>query len=176
MKQATVKIAEITEFLKTQNVKMQTTQFDSYEKTEWDRDSQKSIPMGIETTIAVEVSAEKIESIESVLNRFAGMSNVYSENLRMFTSAEALKPVLEKCLGAATENARQRAGAIAAGDKRKVGRMISAEYESHGVEAVRPSNFLRSAKVMAADIDTGGGLVSKDTEVSVYVSATFEIR
>jgi uncharacterized protein YggE len=79
-------------------------------------------------------------------------------------------------LGAATENARQRAGAIAAGDNRKVGRMISAEYASHGGEVVRPANFLRSAKVMAADIDAGGGLVSKDTEVSVSVSATFEIR
>jgi uncharacterized protein YggE len=179
MKRATDKITEITNFLKTQDVKMQTTQFDSYEKTEWNSASQKSVSLGIETTIAVEISAEKIETIETVLNNFSGMENVYSENLRMFTSAETLKPILEKCLGDAVANARQRAGAIAAGDGRRVGRMISAEYAGGNGGIVRPANFLRSAKIAetaAFDIAASGGLVSKDTEVSVGVSATFEIR
>ncbi len=72
MKQATAKIAQITSFLKTQDVKMQTTQFDSYEKTEWDRNAQKSIVLGIETNIAIEVSANNIETIEKVLSQFAG--------------------------------------------------------------------------------------------------------
>ncbi|MDR1338082.1 MAG: SIMPL domain-containing protein [Rickettsiales bacterium] len=177
MKQATDKITEITDFLKTQDVKMQTTRFESYEKTEWDREAQKSVALGIETTIAVEVSADKIESVEAVMNKFAGMENVYSENFRMFTSAETLKPILEKCLGTAVENARERAAALAGGDGKKVGKLISVEYGAGGGETVRPSNFLRAAKeVSAMDISTGGGLVSKDTDVSVSVSAVFEIR
>ncbi len=110
MKQATAKIAQITSFLKTQDVKMQTTQFDSYEKTEWDRNAQKSIVLGIETNIAIEVSANNIETIEKVLSQFAGQPNIYSENLRMFTSTEAMKPILEECLGTAVENARTRRG------------------------------------------------------------------
>ena len=69
MKMATAKIAEITEYLKTQNVQMQTTQFNSYEKTEWNREEQKSVTLGIETTIAVEVSANSIETIEKQLSK-----------------------------------------------------------------------------------------------------------
>lgn len=181
MKQATAKIAQITSFLKTQDVKMQTTQFDSYEKTEWDRNAQKSIVLGIETNIAIEVSANNIETIENVLSQFAGQPNIYSENLRMFTSTEAMKPILEECLGTAVENARTRAGALAAGDKKRAGKMLAVAYDTNVQNVVRPTaNFLRSASkemaVMDAGVMTGGGIVAKDTEVSVTVSAVFEIK
>ncbi len=160
---------------------MQTTQFDSYEKTEWDRNAQKSIVLGIETNIAIEVSANNIETIENVLSQFAGQQNVYSENLRMFTSTEAMKPILEECLGTAVENARTRAGALAAGDKKRAGKMLAVAYDTNVQNVVRPTaNFLRSASkemaVMDAGVMTGGGIVAKDTEVSVTVSAVFEIK
>ena len=63
MKMATAKIAEITNFLKTQNVQMQTTEFNSYERSEWNRELEKSVVLGTETTIAIEVSADNIETI-----------------------------------------------------------------------------------------------------------------
>mgnify|MGYP003623355322 CR=1 FL=1 len=128
MKKANEKITRITDFLKTQDVKMQTTQFDIYEKTEWNHVDQKSVSLGTETTIAIEVSADKIEKIETILSQFAGEEDVYSDNLRMFTSAETMKPIMEKCLGEAVANARTRAEALAAGDGRKVGKLIEAGY------------------------------------------------
>lgn len=180
MRRATEQIAEITEFLKSQDVKMQTTEFNSYEKTEWDREAQKSVVLGIETTIAVEVSADNIDTIEKILTQFAGRENVYSENLRMFTSSESMKPILEKCLGTATENARSRANALAAGDGRRAGKLLSVEYVPASGGVVRPTaNFLRSAKMAVAEdavAYSAGGIVSQDTEVSVTVSATFEIK
>lgn len=180
MKMASSQIADITAYLKTLPVKMQTTEFNSYEKTEWDRVAQKSVKLGIETTIAVEVSADNIETIEQVLTKFAGMENVYSENLRMFTSTETLKPILEKCLGTAVENARVRANALAAGDGRRAGKMMAVEYGASTNNVVRPTaNYLRSAKMAVAEDSaafTAGGIVAKDTEVSVSVSAVFEIK
>ncbi|MBD5389286.1 SIMPL domain-containing protein [bacterium] len=180
MKMASAQIADITAYLKTLPVKMQTTTFNSYEKTEWDGKAQKSINLGIETTIAIEVSADNIETIEGILTKFAGAQNVYTENLRMFTSTETMKPILEHCLGTAVENARVRANAIAAGDGGRAGKMIAAEYGASTNNITRPtSNFLRSAK-MAMVEDTAafaaGGIVAKDTEVSVTVSAVFEIK
>ena len=178
MRAATTQVAEITSFLKDMDVKMQTTQFNSYEKTEWDRNAQKSISLGIETTIAIEVSADNIETIETVLNQFAGRANVYPENLRMFTSSEAMKPILEECLGTAVENARMRANALAAGDGRRAGRVLAISYGAGG-DVIRPmANFKRFAATMetAAAMDTGGSLVARDTEVSVTVSAVFEIK
>lgn len=181
MKRASAKIAEITDYLKTQDVKMQTTEFNSYEKTEWDRAAQKSVSLGIETTIAVEVSAANIDTIEKILTQFAGQQNVFSENLRMFTSSETMKPILEDCLGVATRNARARANALAAGDSRRAGKMLSVEYGASGANVSRPtSNFMRSSKMMAVAEDavayTGGGIVAQDTQVTVNVSAVFEIK
>ena len=181
MKMATEQVAKITDLVKGLDAEMQTTEFNSYEKTEWNRDQQKSISLGIETTIAVDVSAKSIETIEKVLNEFAGSENVFSENLRMYTSAEVLKPIMEKCLGVAVENARVRADAIAAGDKRRAGKMLSVSYESTGGNGVMykniaPRMLAMGAVAESAAMDTGGSLVSKDTDVSVSVSATFEIK
>lgn len=178
MKMATEKMAEITKFAESAKMKMQTTEFDSYEKTEWNRVTQKSDKLGIETRIAVEVSTDNMEKIEQILNAFAGNENIYTENLRMFTSAETLKPIMEKCLGTAVENARTRANALVAPDNRSAGKLLSVSYGT-AANVERPySNFRLAAKAMteSAAFDTAGSLVSKDTEITVNVSAVFEIR
>ena len=107
---------------------------------------------------------------------------MYSENLRMYTSAETMKPILESCLSAAVENARERADALAAGDGRSAGKMLSVSYNVGGTSTIQPraSNFLTaSTKMVAADaaaFSAAGSIVAKDTEVSVSVSASFEIK
>ena len=179
MRDATSQMAEITEYLKTLPVQLQTTQFNSYEKTEWDRNEQKSVTLGIETTIAVEVSANSVDEIEQILSQFANKPNVYSENLRMYTSPEVLKPITEKCLSVAVENARTRANALASGDNKRAGRLISVSYGTNASDSVAPINgLLRTKMVMAASVaDTAAGtIVSRDTDVSVTVSAVFEIK
>ena len=177
MRAATTQMAEITEYLKSQPVEMQTTQFNSYEKTEWNRDEQKSVVLGIETTVAVEVSANNVTEIENVLNAFADKPNVFSENLRMYTSPEVLKPIMEKCLSVAVENARVRANALASGDNRRAGRLLSVSYGNSNQST--PENGLLRTKMVTASAmaDTATGtIISKDTDVSVSVSATFEIK
>jgi uncharacterized protein YggE len=180
MRDATSQMAEITEYLKTLPVQLQTTQFNSYEKTEWNRDEQRSVTLGIETTIAVEVSANSIDEIEQILSQFANKQNVYSENLRMYTSPEVLKPIMEQCLSVAVENARTRANALASGDNKRAGELISVSYNTSANDSVAPTNgLLRTKMVMAASVaDTSatGTIVSRDTDVSVSVSAVFEIK
>ena len=178
MKMATEKMATITDYLKTIDVKMQTTEFDSYEKTEWNHELQKSENFGIETRIAVEVSANSPETIESVLNKYAGQQDIFTENLRMFTSSETMKPALEKCLGIAVEDARTRANALVSTNGLKAGKLLSVSYNNVSYNERPYSNFrLMNAKMASAEsMDTGGSLVSKDTEITVTVSATFEIK
>lgn len=183
MKIASEKMAEITDYLKTLDVKMQTTEFNSYEKTEWNHVAQKSENLGYETRIAVEVSAKDTNIIESVLNKFAGQPDVYTENLRMFSSSEVLQPILEKCLGTAVEDARVRANALLSGDNHhSAGKLLSVSYDNVSYQERPFANYrLMAAKSTAMDMGaeeayTGGGLVSKDTEITVTVSATFEIK
>ena len=179
MRDATSQMAEITDYLKTLPVQLQTTQFNSYEKTEWNRDEQRSVTLGIETTIAVEVSANSVDEIEQILSQFANKQNVYSENLRMYTSPEVLKPIMEQCLSVAVENARTRANALASGDNKRAGRLISVSYNTNANENAVPTNgLLRTKMVMASAVaDTAAGtIVSRDTDVAVSVSAVFEIK
>lgn len=178
MKMATDKMAEITDYLKTIDVKMQTTEFNSYEKTEWNHELQKSVDLGIETRIAVEVSADKMETIESVLNKFAGQDDIYTENLRMFTSSETLKPALDKCLSTALDDARARANALVVGDGLKAGKLLSVSYDnvSYGERPVANYRLMSAKMATAESFDTGGSIVGKDTEITVSVSATFEIK
>lgn len=180
MKMATEKMAAITDYLKTIDVKMQTTEFNSYEKSEWNHVAQKSENLGIETRIAVEVSASNPEIIESVLNKYAGQPDIFTENLRIFTSSEALKPAMEKCLGAAVEDARVRANALVSGNGLKAGKLLSVSYGNVSYEERPYANYrLMGAKMATAEsaaFDTSGTIVGKDTEITVNVSATFEIK
>ena len=181
MKMATEKMAEITDYLKTIDVKMQTTEFNSYEKTEWNHVAQKSENLGIETRIAVEVSAKDPEIIESVLNKYAGQADVFTENLRMFTSAEAMKPALDKCLSIAVEDARTRADALVAADNQKAGKLLSVSYGNVSYNERPMANYRVMGAKMAMSaaeetFDAGGTIIGKDTEITVTVSATFEIK
>jgi len=180
MKTASTKIAEINNYLKTLDVKVQTSEFNSYEKSEWNSATHKSDFVGIETTIALDVSASSIDTIEKVLTEFAGAPDVFVTNLRMFTSAETLKPILESCLGTAVENARSRADALAAGGGRRVGKLLAVSYGSGSSYHVQPTANFRLAKAEMATMDiasyAGGAITGKDTEVSVGVNAIFEIK
>lgn len=180
MKEATEKMAQITDYLKTIDVKMQTTEFNSYEKTKWNRTLEQDESLGVETRIALEVSASNPELIESVLNKYAGQENIYTENFRMFTSSEALKPIMEKCLGAAVVDARARANALVAEDGLKAGKLLNVSYGNVSYNERPTANYRAMSTKMALgaveEMDTGGSLVSKDTEITVSVSATFEIK
>ena len=177
MRTASEKIAAINAFLKTLDVMVQTTEFNSYEKNEWNHTTQKSVFVGVETNIALEVSAANVDTIETVLTKFAGQPDVFVTNLRMFTSAETMKPILESCLGDAIANARTRADAIAAGVGRHAGKMLAASYGTGGYNATPTANFrMAKMEMAAADAYAGGAITGKDTDVSVTVSAVFEIR
>ena len=178
MQIATSKMNAITEYLKEQDVQMQTANFNSYEKTKWNSEKQESVVLGTETSISVEISSDKTETIENLLNKFAGEENVYTENLRLFTSKEKIKPVLEKCLSVAVENARERANALVSSDKKRAGKLLSVSYNNVSYGERDYTNFrLMSAKAVAGtSFDTSGSIVSKDTEITVTVSATFEIK
>lgn len=166
---------EITETLKSMPVEMQTTQFNSYEKTEWDNELHKSVKLGIETTIAIEVSANSVDVIEGVMSKFAGRPNIYSENLRVYTSNAENQIAIEKCMGAALENARVRANALVVADGRKIGKLLAASYGTSPNAGYMPRGANKMV-LATASADASGTIMARDSEVSVTVSATFEIK
>jgi uncharacterized protein YggE len=87
---------------------------------------------------------------------------------------------MEECLGDAVRNARERANALVSGADRRVGKLLSVTYGNATYDAPTANYRLMSAKVASESMDMGAGafgtLSNKDTNVSVKVSATFEIR
>lgn len=175
VRDATAIVQRINEYLKTLPVEVQTNQFNSYEKTEWDNEAHKSVKLGIETTIAIEISAKSVDVIEQIMSEFAGQENIYSENLRVYTSTLETQHAIEKCMAGAVENARERATALARADGRRVGKMLSVSYGTNTPEIYAPRT-MNKMMVTAASADASGTIMARESEVSVSVSATFEIK
>ena len=94
----------------------------------------------------------------------------------MYTSPETMQPIIERCMSVAVENARTRANALASGDNKRAGRMLSVSYGTVSNDSVSPAGgLLRNKMVMASSV-ADGAIVSRDSDVSVTVSAVFEIN
>lgn len=169
---------KITDFVKTQPATAQTTDFSSFEKQEWNSETKTTKIVGIQTEIAIEISADKMETIESILSEFIGEKNVYSENLRMYASTNEIRNAMESCLTEAVKNAHNRAVAIADADNMRVGKMLS--VSTGGTTAPMPVMHrnmpIMKAMATADSVNMSGTLSSSDTEVSVSVNATFELK
>lgn len=175
VRDATAIVQKINEYVKNLPVEVQTNQFNSYEKTEWDNELHKSVKLGIETTIAVEISAKSVDVIEQIMSEFAGQENIYSENLRVYTSTYETQKAIEKCMTGAVENARERATALANADSRKIGKLLSVSYGANAPEIYAPRTMNKMV-LATASADASGTIMARDSEVSVTVSATFEIK
>ncbi|MFQ6777730.1 MAG: SIMPL domain-containing protein [Alphaproteobacteria bacterium] len=175
---ATELARKITDFVKTQPATAQTTDFTSYEKTQWNKDAEKYEVLGTQTEIAIEISSNTIETIETILTEFMGEQNVYSDNLRMYASTNETRHAMESCLTEAIKNAQNRASAMAAASDMKIGKMLNASYGTQPkIEPISRNMPMLAAKAYTADsIDASGTLSTTETEISVSVNATFELR
>ncbi|MDR1360853.1 MAG: SIMPL domain-containing protein [Rickettsiales bacterium] len=158
-----------------ESLQMQTQQFDSYEKTEWNSKAQKSVSLGFETSIAIEVSTENRKTIENILTWLSSQTKIHPENLRMFSSPAKLKAAQEACIETAVANARARAESLARAEGDQVGKMLSAEYSKAGY-VNQSRQVLRMAKGINFEEAAGANLQAQDTEITVQVSAEFELR
>jgi len=154
-------------------LEIQTNRWESFERTEWDNNTQSQRTAGIQTTIGIEVSSKSASDIEDVLAKAEKIENVFPENLRMFASNEKLKPALEACINDAVQNARAKAETIAESEGARVGDMISAEYGRTADESMPRPMLMRA---MAADSVAGAGFFATDAEFSVTIRAVFQLR
>ncbi|MCL2629680.1 MAG: SIMPL domain-containing protein [Alphaproteobacteria bacterium] len=166
---------------KMDNLELETTRVESYEKTEWNRKLERRVSLGFESVIAFEVVAENAEDLGKVMLIAAGQPDVFTNRFNFFTSKELQKVEREACMFDATRNAREKAEAIAEGGKARIGRMISAHYSQGNFGGIMPRGraveFASDSAVMAmGEADVTMPLHSRDEEISITVNATFELR
>ncbi|MDR1027179.1 MAG: SIMPL domain-containing protein [Rickettsiales bacterium] len=150
------------------SIEVQTTNLYSYEKTEYVKE--KSIPLGIETTLDLEIISSGKDSVAAAMNMIAGVKkvSVFPQQLKNFSSRELTDEATAKCLEAAVQDARAKAEAIAEADGERLGRLASAALGAARTDNVRP---LMAFKEAAADY-----IQTADGEISVSVSATFYVK
>ena len=170
------KVVAVVRNINDDTMEMQTQRFDSYEKTEWSHSKNKSITLGFETSISLEVTTENQDTIEAIIQNLPDDKGIQPGNLRTFSSTATRRAAIESCLAEAVVNAREKAAVIAAADNMRVGRLISVgDSRSTGSPALpRMKSFAFAESMDLAG--AGNAIFTKDSEISVSVSAIFEMR
>lgn len=109
------------------------------------------------------------------MSQFAGMQNVYSENLRIYTSATQTQAAIETCMAGALDNARARAENLAKSDGHKLGKLLHVSYGANSANNAGAPRVMNKM-MMTSMADASGTIVAKDSEIGVSISATFEIK
>lgn len=172
------KLSEYLKGIKDDSLKLQTKRFDTNEKTKWNDGEKEYKFVGFETNIEVSVSSKDRSIIEKIIFDTAGMEDVRPGNLRMSVSTDKMQSALESCIRTAVENARDRAESIAAADGEKVARMTGARFSrtAGGGDDYRPRFMRADAVESIAAMGAAPELFASESEVSVAVTATFELK
>ena len=164
--------------LNDNTVEMQTRNINSFEKTEWRNNS--AINVGIQSQIDLEVTTNNRETIDAIINQTQNVRGVqvFPRNMRNFSSKPIIDAATAACLEYAIKDARAKASAMASGDNARVGRLVSAEYETtRGSIMPRPWGGVQMRLAASPMMEAGGDFMqSADDEISVQVSATFRLR
>ncbi|GHT58591.1 hypothetical protein FACS18945_4580 [Bacteroidia bacterium] len=173
-------VASIVEKIDDDTKELQTIRFDSYEKTEWNRALEKSITLGFQTDIDLEISTADRQTIDKILAIIPESNFIMPGRLRMYSAPNTLLKAVESCLGAAVKNARAKADAIAVVEDLKAGRIIAVSYGRTG--GFEPMPRLAKMSVMSEAMDSvsfgnsAGGIYVGDSDVSVSINARFELK
>jgi predicted secreted protein len=161
--------------LKDDSLEMETVQFSSWERTEWNQELKKSESQGVETNISLEVSSSNRKTIENILQNLPSQTDVnikiLPENLRVYASDAEIQKATEDCMAQAVVNAKDRAQSLAESEGARIGKMISVSYGSD-FQSSGPIPIVRTAKAMF----DSGAISATDAVVKTSVSAIFELR
>ncbi len=163
---------------------LETLAVESYERREWSESAKKNVLLGIESVIRLEITTPDKELVEKILAEISKYSDVYTNNLRMFTSKKLMKQEQEDCIAEATKNAKEKAKALAKAGGSKVGKLLNASFSQ--TAGVSSSGYVNTMMEFAVAEDyeaapraksfAAPALFTKDSEISVSVNATFELK
>ncbi|MDR1696997.1 MAG: SIMPL domain-containing protein [Rickettsiales bacterium] len=181
------RVSDLVVAMKEKNpkIELETQSINSYEKFEYQGagSERRRVSVGFESVVELKIISDNGTEISEFLGSVSQMADVYTGSLTTFTSRQLMKSEQESCIAEATENARQKAQALADGGHTRLGRMTNASFYQTAV-ASNTGGMVRMAKAApmmmetAADEAGFGGpqIFSSDSDLSVTVNASFELR
>lgn len=160
-------------------IEMETTEYNTYEKKEWNQNLKKNETLGIETIIGLEITAPKMEIVSNVLKEVSKLKDVYPNGFRTFVSKETIKQAQAECLDQAVKNAKLNATDIASAAGQKIGKMTYASVYNNVENANSNMGLLRmsaNTKMSVMEDFVAPSLFAGNTDLTVNVNATFELK
>ncbi len=160
-------------------IEMETTEYNTYEKKEWNQNLKKNETLGIETIIGLEITAPKMEIVSNVLKEVSKLKDVYPNGFRTFVSKATIKQAQAECLDQAVKNAKLNATDIASAAGQKIGKMTNASVYNDVENANSNMGLLRmsaNTKMSVMEDFVAPSLFAGNTDLTVNVNATFELK
>lgn len=160
-------------------IEMETTEYNTYEKKEWNQNLKKNETLGIETIIGLEITAPKMEIVSNILKEVSKLKDVYPNGFRTFASKATIKQAQAECLDEAVKNAKVKAVDIATAAGQKIGKMTYASVYNDVENSNSNMGLLRmsaNAKMSAMEDAVAPSLFAGNADLTVNVNATFELK
>ena len=160
------------------DLEIETTDYSTVEKKEWNEKLRKNEKVGVESLISLKVITSNPEILSQIAFDLGKFDNVYTSNFNNFVSDTLFNTETHNCIKDAMLNAKEQAELIASSLNQNVGKMISANYYSN-------ENFVQSSGRMykaslAAVNDTISAepatIFSGSRKIDISIDVKFELK
>ncbi|MGN0930046.1 MAG: SIMPL domain-containing protein, partial [Alphaproteobacteria bacterium] len=177
------KIAEYVVGLQKEypEIELETTEYNTYEKTEWDSNLKKNVKLGVENIIGLSITSPKIELVGTILTEVSKFSDVYPNGLNTFVSKDVIKKERADCLEKAILNAKDKAQEMAGAVNQSIGKMIYANSYDDSFATTSNTRMMFAAKSAGSmyeeeSLDMAPTIFTGNADISLRVDVKFELK
>ncbi len=165
-------------------IELETTEYDTYEKREWNSSLKKNVKLGVENVIGLSITSPKMDLVGTILSEVSKFSDVYPNGLRSFVSRATFKKEQAACLDEAVKNAQAKASEMANSVGQSIGKMTNVSvYNDNYSYASNTRNYKAIAKMAVMEdaeedmVEAGGpSIFTGNADISLKVNASFELK
>lgn len=165
-------------------IELETTEYDTYEKTEWNSSLKKNVKLGVENVIGLSITSPKMDLVGTILAEVSKFSDVYPNGLRTFVSRATFKKEQAACLDEAVKNAQAKAIDMATSVGQSIGKMTHVSVYNDNYSYTSNTRSYKSMAKMAVMedaeedmVETGGpSIFTGNADISLKVNTTFELK
>ncbi len=173
---------QISEFIKEKqktnpDLEVQTTEYTTNEKKEWNNVSKKSERVGVEGIISLQIITSNPELISQMIFDFGKFNDVYTSNFSNFISDTSYNKETRDCIKDAVLDAKHQADVMALSVGQSIGKMIYANYHNNARFSNRAVGTYKMALNMDAEATAEPATIfSNSQKIDVSVDVQFELK
>ena len=173
---------QISEFIKEKqkanpDLEVQTTEYTTNEKKEWNSILKKDEKIGVEGIISLQIITSNPELLSQMIFDFGKFNDVFTSNFSNFVSDTSYSTETKNCIKEAVLDAKYQADVIASSVGQSVGKMISANYHSSiNTTYPRTRGTLYKASSVAETSSEPATIFSNLQKIDVSVDVEFELK